>query len=378
MSRPHNLCCIISSLGVGGAERVMSLLANEWAAVGARVTIVTFSRAGHDAYHLDPRVERVGLDLEVPSDSFLDAIRNNVRKLIALRKILRMRSPDVAISFIDKSNVLTLLSRIGLNVRVVVSERVYPPRHAIGPLWSLLRRLTYRWADALVIQSEDVRAWAQRVIADKRIRVIPNPISDRFLPAKQARGSVVLGVGRLDTQKGFDILIRAFATLRGRHPEWSLVILGRGPHADELKDLAARLLPVSVVIFGGNVTNPADYYRSAGLFVLSSRYEGFPNALLEAMASGCAVIATNCPGGTAEIVRSGTDGLLVPPNDVDSLAKAMDRLMNSSEERERLGEQATDVSNRFAVGRVHSLWNDVIAAVSGDQERFANRLLAHD
>ena len=366
MTRSRHICCVISSLGIGGAERVMSLLANQWVAAGDRVTLVTFSGAGSHAYDLDPRVKRVGLDLEVDSDTLISAIRNNARKVSGLRRALKHGSPEIVVSFIDRSNVLTLLATVGLTVPVIISERIYPPQHAIGALWSFLRRMTYRLADALVVQSEDVRSWAKKLASHGRIYVIPNPIGKQFAPPKEdgKRKTIVLGVGRLDTQKGFDLLIEAFATVRERHDQWRLMLLGQGPRERELMDLAARLLPPEALEFVGSVKNPEDHYRSAGLFVLSSRYEGFPNALLEAMASGCAVIAADCPGGISQIITNGANGLLVPPNNVQALAEALDRLLTNRAERDRLGSQAEQVRTRFSMERIRTLWNTVLDDVS--------------
>lgn len=141
------------------------------------------------------------------------------------------------------------------------------------------------------------------------------------------------------------------------------MIIGEGPKEAELKELAVKLLPPRAVLFPGTVRDPERYYRVAGLFVLPSQFEGFPNALLEAMACGCAVIATDSPGGTSEIVRHGVDGLLTPPGDVRTLAREMDRLMTDAGERSRLGARAIDVSSRFGVDRITTLWEGVISEV---------------
>jgi GalNAc-alpha-(1->4)-GalNAc-alpha-(1->3)-diNAcBac-PP-undecaprenol alpha-1,4-N-acetyl-D-galactosaminyltransferase len=361
------ICCVISSLESGGAERVLSLLATRWATRGQDVTIVTVGSAASDHYELGPGVDRVALDLETDSNSLLQAVTNNFVKIRGLRGAVASLAPDVVISFLDKVNVLTIFSCIGLKVPVVVSERVHPVHYDIGRIWSLLRRLAYARVDALVVQSESMRSWAETVVPVDRTHVIPNPVGDELSNSvggvQSPRKPIVLAVGRLVPQKGFDLLIRAFHEVVQRHPEWSLVIVGQGPKQAELKQLATALLPQGSVSFAGSVKDPGDYYRTAGLFVLPSRFEGFPNALLEAMAVGCAVIATDSPGGMSEIVRHGVDGLLVPPEDVRALAREMDRLMSDGDERSRLGARAVDVVSRFAVDRILALWEDVISQV---------------
>lgn len=361
------ICCVVSSLGAGGAERVVSLLANAWAAEGRRIAVVTLTGVNGDAYALDSRVERVGLDLERRSRSPLQAIVHNVRKVRGLRRTVGALAPDVVVSFVDKVNVLTLLACIGLSVPVIVSERVHPGSLDLGRLWSLLRRLAYRRADGLVMQSRASRAWAEAMVSARRTHVIPNPVSERFANGRgtdtHGRRPIVLAVGRLVPQKGFDLLIEAFAAVAQRHRDWSLVIVGQGPEESKLRGAAGELLDRGAVTMQGVVADLERYYQSAGLFVLPSRFEGFPNTLLEAMASGCAVIAADCPTGPSEIVRDGIDGSLVAPDDVSALSAEMDRLMSDAAERRRLGVRAEEVSERFGIDPILQLWDDVFAGV---------------
>lgn len=361
------ICCVISSLGAGGAERTVSLLANRWAARRQDVSVVTLAAAASDHYELDPRVERLALDLETDSHSLAQAVANNLAKIWGLRRAVASLAPDVVISFVDKVNVLILFSCVGLGVPVVVSEQVHPVYYDIGRIWSLLRRLAYSLARALVVQTEAIRSWAVTVVRVRRTHVIPSPVGEQFSSSvggvQSPRMPIVLAVGRLVPQKGFDLLIRAFYEVVQRHPKWSLLIVGQGPKEAELKDLATRLLPPGSVLFAGAVKDPERYYRTAGLFVLPSRFEGFPNALLEAMAAGCAVIATDAPGGMSEIVRHGVDGCLIPREDVGALAREMDRLMTDAAERSRLASRAVEVSSRFALDGIIARWEDVISEV---------------
>ena len=363
------ICCVISGLYAGGAERVLSLLANHWARRGWAVTIITLSPTGHDAYDLERHVERVGLGLEGETRSLWQAVASNGRKMLALRRAVGRRRPDLVISFVDRMNVLTLLACTGLQVPVVVSERTHPSYHKVGRSWSLLRRLAYRRADALVVQSNAVRVWGERLVSKDRVHIIPNPVGDQFRVADEAtaerRRPVVLAVGRLGPEKGFDILIRAFRLAVADNPAWSLTIVGQGPNERQLRSMVDEHLPSASEVFPGLVKDTEPYYRTASVFVLSSRYEGFPNALLEAMASGCAVIAADCPGGTAEIVRDGIDGVLVPPDDVAALARELERLMKDSSERKRLGDAAAVSVGRFRAERILAMWDDVIGDVRG-------------
>lgn len=178
-----------------------------------------------------------------------------------------------------------------------------------------------------------------------------------MLPA----GRRVVAVGRLVAQKGFDLLLQAFARLQGRYPDWSLVIVGEGPLRAELEGLVERLGLSGRVFLPGLVQAVPALLKRCDLFVLASRYEGFPNALGEAMAAGLPVIAADCPTGPRELVRHGVDGLLVPPEDPATLAEAMDRLMGDGEERRRLAGRAVEVTARFSEEKVLALWDQVLA-----------------
>jgi glycosyltransferase involved in cell wall biosynthesis len=169
-------------------------------------------------------------------------------------------------------------------------------------------------------------------------------------------------MGRLVRQKGFDLLLEAFARCRTSHPRWTLRILGRGEERQALEAQARALNLGDAVEFAGVVKNPQDHLAQSQLFVLSSRYEGFPNALLEAMASGLAVVATDCPTGPADIVTHDENGLLVPAGDVGALAAAMDRLMSDAGERRRLGERAREVQARFAPETILAAWDRLLRA----------------
>jgi glycosyltransferase involved in cell wall biosynthesis len=167
-------------------------------------------------------------------------------------------------------------------------------------------------------------------------------------------------MGRLTPQKGFDLLINAFSQVATAHSTWELRILGEGEDLAALQRHAADFGIADRVQFLGWMDDPNPFLANASLFVLASRWEGFPNALLQAMAHGAAVIGFACDSGPEEIIRQDVDGLLVLPEDVGALAAAMDRLMGNLAERTQLGQRAREVTDRFSCHQFFSRWDRVV------------------
>jgi GalNAc-alpha-(1->4)-GalNAc-alpha-(1->3)-diNAcBac-PP-undecaprenol alpha-1,4-N-acetyl-D-galactosaminyltransferase len=363
------ICLVINSLGCGGAERVASTLANEWTRDGHETSVVTFATLGRGFYQLDPRIDRRDLDLMRQSSGIVSAIMANVSRLRRLRLEFRSIRPDVIVSFIDSMNVLVLLAAAGLEIPVVVSERTDPRAAALGSAWQALRRVAYRRAAALVVQTESVAMWARDIVDSRRVVVVPNPINESCFQAERrgrfgTRVRRVVALGRLLPEKGFDLLIEAFARASADHPDWSLVIAGAGRLDSALREQADRTPCADRVTFPGLVTQPEELLAASEIFVLSSRLEGFPNALVEAMACGCSVIATDCRSGPAEIITDDVDGILAAVGDIDAIAKTLDELMSSVATRARLGTAAAQSAERFRAERIAEQWIRLLESVS--------------
>jgi glycosyltransferase involved in cell wall biosynthesis len=365
------IASVIYSLSSGGAERVASNLINYWVGAGEQATLVTLDSVEKDFYRIDARVKRIALGLTSESDNWREFIGNNLRRAQSLRALFRSSEFDVVVSFMDKVNVLVLLATLGLGVPVIVSEQIDPRKDSVGRVTAGLRRVVYPSARAVVVQTAGISQWARRIVRKERIYVIPSPISEQFLGSRESNGTsahhTVVAMGRMEPQKGFDRLLTAFAKCAGRHPEWTLRIVGEGTERPRLYALVVKLGLESRVRLDTVTKEPEKVLRDSDLFVLSSRYEGFPNVLLEAMACGLPVISFDCQTGPREMIRDGIDGVLVPPDDVEALAKAMDSLMSAQQERQRLAARAVEVSDRFALPRVMAMWSEVLgkAARSG-------------
>jgi GalNAc-alpha-(1->4)-GalNAc-alpha-(1->3)-diNAcBac-PP-undecaprenol alpha-1,4-N-acetyl-D-galactosaminyltransferase len=338
-------------------------MANYWAARDVHVTLLTLSGTSDDHYALDPRVNRVGLGLSGASTNILKGVVSNARRVIALRRAIRSAGPLTIVSFGESTNVLAIIAAAGTHVRVVVSERIDPREHRISRIWQRLRNWTYPHAAHLVVQSPRLADWAASLVGPGRFSVIENAVATPSASRGTRSGSsrrTLLGVGRLDPQKGFDLLLHAFAEVAADFPEWDALILGEGAERPSLELMGRALGIADRLSLPGPVRDVEGFMTQSDLFVLSSRYEGFPNALLEAMACGLPVISTDCPTGPKEIIQDGANGLLVPVNDVPALAKAMRQLMGDQAERQRLGGSARSVIDRYSTDRVMTKWDRVI------------------
>jgi GalNAc-alpha-(1->4)-GalNAc-alpha-(1->3)-diNAcBac-PP-undecaprenol alpha-1,4-N-acetyl-D-galactosaminyltransferase len=359
------LLFLIDALHCGGAQRVCATLCNHWAERGWDVTLATFDDgAAPPFFPLAPGVRRVPLALTSRSAGFGRSLIDNLRRVVRLRRFVARERPDRILSFIDENNVLALLAAWGSGIPVVVSERTDPAHHALPRSWRILRRATYPWARAIVLQTRAAGAYFPASWAG-RIAIVPNPVPGGAALASlggdtAGRPRRILGLGRLGEEKGFDLLIRAFASVAPSSPEWELTILGDGPQRDALTAQIARHGLGGRVTLPGYARDAMEQLSRADLFVLPSRYEGFPNALCEAMAVGLPVVAFDCPSGPAEIVRDGIDGVLVPAEDERALAAALERLIRDPETRRRLGARAAELPERFSVERIAALWQRIL------------------
>lgn len=371
------ITAVISTLGAGGAERVMAGLASGLAAAGDEVRLVSFAAPDEPLFHpLDPRVELIRLGGVGASASPVRRTAALLARLHRLRRAIRDGRPDVVVSFIDVMNVQTLLMTRGLGIPVIVSERIDPAAyaHRIGAVKSGLRDRLYGRAARVVVQTERARCGLPRVAPD-RIAVIANPVwpaerraaPDRPGPTGRWR---MLAAGRLDPQKGFDLLIAAFARLADRHPDWDLAIFGEGAGRPSLEGRIAAAGLADRIALPGITRRLGEEMAASHLLAFPSRYEGFPNVLAEAMATGLPGVAFAGVSGVEELVADGTTGLLVPmAEDVAALAGALDRLMGDASLRAALGAAAVARVAAWSPDVVLGQWRALIADVAGRHRR---------
>ena len=352
---------LVPTLRNGGAERVVSNLTREWAK-SHRVTIVLFD-ASDPRYEHGGRIVDFGLRLPM-SDHPLKSLKKVGSVgvlLVRLIHLLRQEQPDRIFSFMEQSNFVAIIAAAltGYLDRLHVSVRVNPSW--LPSMHRILLRYLYRLPAQVIAVSEGVKRELESMqVPTTRISVIPNPIAkpDGQVIEPRSRSPLtnrfILGVGRLHQQKGFDRLLAAYRGLG--QPELHLVILGEGEQRRTLVSSAQELGVAERVHFPGWVTEVETWYRNAACFVLSSRFEGWPNVLVEAMANGCPVVSFDCQYGPSEIIEDGRNGLLVPEGDVEGLTMAMARVVDDEALRRNLVIKGLERTRAFDIEEIALCW----------------------
>ena len=371
----------VSSLNAGGAERVATTLANAWAKQGNEVVLVpTYLAQRTSFYQVDDDVTLTWL-ADVPGHAVSRKVPG-LGKWVQIRTLIKATQPDVVVSFLTNVNVNVLIASMGMDVPVVVSERTNPVySQSAGKLLQLLRRLTYRRARFVVMQTQaSVEPFKALVPGVRDVAVVPNPLppsmpaprmtDDSALPIYQASDCSVkhiVAMGRLVATKQFDVLMDVFGQLASRHPQWCLTIWGDGPLRASLEQQIEKKGLTGRIVLAGRTSDPWQALSRADIFAMTSRVEGFPNVLMEAMALGLPCVALDCPSGPAELTRNGQDARLLPLQQPDALVDALDNLMRDASARRVLGRQAAaSVRQRYGLDTILAQWEDVFKrAVSG-------------
>ncbi|BCO09767.1 glycosyl transferase [Desulfolithobacter dissulfuricans] len=362
----------IHSLSAGGAERVTANLANHWAAKNCKITIVTMTGRERDFFELHPDVRRIALRADAVSAGALSAIRHNLHRVRVLRQVLKQEKPDVALGMMNGASSLLAIAAAGTGIPAIGSERTYPPEFPVGRVWAWLRRRTYPHLAAVVAQTEKSAQWLQARAGVRKVAVIPNPVfyplplqEPRVQPVQATASTpgcnILLAAGRLGPEKGFDRLLAAFAELAPRFPDWCLAIVGEGNCRSKLEKQVSGFALEDRVFLPGTVGNIGEWYEAADLYVMTSRFEGFPNTLVEALAHGLPAVSVDCDTGPRDILRHEIDGLLVPQDDHAALVEALAKVMGDEHLRHRYAASAIEARERFAMERIGKMWVELFS-----------------
>ncbi|MCK0143092.1 glycosyltransferase family 4 protein [Aliiroseovarius sp. F20344] len=346
---------IQGGFGAGGAEKVVAMIAAYRAQLGNDVTVMGFDMPESGSYFPYPE----DVQLLVPDGA---KSGSPFARLKMIRQAIRRERPDVVLSFLTKVNVLSLAAAIGTGTPVVISERNNPRAQNAHPVWRHAQNLLVRRAACAVMQTERARADLPSSVQGTSV-VIPNPCAPHETH-KAAPNSVknrMVAVGRLDKQKGFDVLLHAMVQIIQAVPEAKLTIHGEGPERAHLEELRSSLSLTDHVALPGASPTPGSWLSDADVLVMPSRFEGFPNVLAEATVNGLPVVSTDCDFGPREIISEGENGLLVPVDDSEALADNIIRLLKDRDLRTHMADAAAINRDRLAPSQILQDWDQVIA-----------------
>jgi len=336
---------VISDMQNGGTQKIVRELFLNWKSSGYKTKIINFNKQ-FGSYNKMIKKFSITLGEAKESKTFFHSIFYNVKRIFALRKIIKNNPNAYILSFLYSTNVITILAKVGLRNKLIICERNDMEHQNIKIIWHILRKIFYRFANTVTTNTKKNYNILQKYTKKNKIFFIANHVLPRKIPNKNSK-KIILSVGRLHPQKGFPELIKAYSLSKASFKNWKLVIIGKGPEKKKLKILVTNLKLKNKIFFQGFV-DPYYWYNKSSLFVLSSRFEGAPNALLEAMSMRLPVIITNsCPGGMY-YVKNNVSGLVVPGTNIHALKNAINKIINDKSLRNKIANGAVKSIKRLA------------------------------
>lgn len=356
----QRIAFIIPSLNAGGAERVMSTLSNSLVS-NFNITIIVLYQCDI-FYDLDKSISVIFCENTYNSKrSAINRIISHIKFIRIISSIVKSNEIELLIGFMTTTNLYAIaVSKIN-KVPCIISERIHPDYSPISEFVKKVRKNLYRFTDLLVVQTNDIAQFFSTFVNAKKIKVIYNPLNPDLISNKNntiLKENIILNVGRLDYQKNQDMLIRAFANINNKN--WKLIIVGEGIERDNYNRLINELDLESKIELTGNITDIERLYNMSSIFAFTSRFEGFPNALTEAMAFGLACIATNCPSGPSELIIDGQNGYLIDSEDQAALEQKLSCLMNNENIRSNFSYESIKNMEKFEIENISEQWHNLI------------------
>ena len=340
----------LASLGSGGAERVVSLLANRMAEQGHQVEIICLKF--NDVYYK--------LHPEVKVTLAMQQTKNRLTEVFWLRKYVKQVKPDVVIAFTEGVYCFTIAALLRTRIPVIASERLDPS--AMTWKRNLLKRFLLPYADWLVVQTKTIKDYFPKNI-QKKTSIIYNPVRlTPTLPRREGEKARIISVARLFPQKNQEMMIRVFAKIAEKYPDWKLVIYGEGPLRAELEALVSSFKLQERVLLPGRTEKVIDELRKSKIFCLSSDYEGMSNSMIEAICVGLPVVSTKV-SGTDELIQDGVNGLLVSIGDEQGMTDALEKLIQDEELMKQMGEENREKASLFQIETIVNEWMKLINRV---------------
>ena len=350
---------IVSSIEKGGTQKIILDLFNYWKKKGHNVKIITFDK------EIDLKIKKslINLKLQSTSKNLFQAIFNNLKRIYKLRNIIKKNQHNHIVSFISTTNILAIISNIGLKNNLIISERNDPELQNIGYVWIILRKVFYRYADKVSANSKKACTYLEKFVPKKKIFFIPNHIFLNKNKQKIKKDKILLAIGRLHYQKGFDTLIDSFNLSKIYKIGWKLVILGKGSEEKFLKKKVKNLKLSNKVLFQG-FEDPMPWYKKSKIFVLSSRYEGTPNVLLEAVSMRLPTIITNSCYGAKYYLKNNISTLEAPVNNSKALSKLIQKLANNNNLQKKISNEAYKNMKRLGnYKKIFKMWDSFLKEI---------------
>lgn len=354
----------INALNGGGAERVMSNLSSQFADKGYEVLFAT-SYPADGEYELNKKIKRFNLESEnIPCSK----IKRNYVRVKRLRQICKREKPEVLVAFMAEPNFRAIIATIGLETKTIISVRNEPEKEYAGRLMNFVGKYILPMADGCVFQTEDAKKWFPKKLQNKST-IIFNAVKRDFFEAKRKPvNGLIITCGRLEEQKNHILLIKAFFNVVKKNPNAYLHIYGEGSLKDSLQSLIDNLGLNHSVKLMGQTNDVVSVLEKADVFVLSSFYEGMPNALMEAMAVGVPCIATDCPCGGARMLLNDNNGILIKNNNIDELTNAIEQLIKDDYKKETLSNKCIETVSEFKAENIFLKWREYIEKVVLDEK----------
>lgn len=347
---------IISELSQGGTQKTVQQLISKCLIDSFEVCVITFEK--EKKINLK-NLKYYALNLKKKSGNKFFGMISNIKRIFLIREVLKKNEGSCIISFLPSTNILVILANIFINNKLIIAERNNPKNQPIDIIWKLFRRIFYRFPNKIICNSRESLNYFQTYYPKKKIMYIPNYVNLQKQIRKKP-SKIILSIGRMHFQKGFDILINGFEKSCARSLGWKLVIIGNGSEKMKLSNLINKLNLKNYVKLI-NFTNPYKWYKKANIFVLLSRYEGTPNVVLEAASQKIPIIISRGTGGALDFIKNNKSGLVLKRNSADEACKSINLLIKNSNLGKKFANQAFKKIKYFSnIETIYMSWKKVI------------------
>lgn len=349
---------IISELSEGGTQKTVKQLINKFYNDNFSINIITFEKKKNYKF-IKKNIKYFNLNKNYQSKNKFYGIFNNINRIILIRRILKKNNKSSIISFLTSTNIISVFANLFLNNKLILSERNDPSRQPINYYWKILRFFFYRFSNKIICNSKQALIYYSKFISLGKLKYIPNYINLKN-SFKSSQSKIILSIGRMHMQKGFDILIKGFGESKARQLKWKLVLIGNGPEKKKLQNLVKSLNLKDNIQFI-NYSNPFKWYKKASIFALLSRYEGTPNVVLEAASFKLPIILSKGTGGALDFIENNKSGIVLKDNSKKNIGKCINRLIEDSNLRKKIGYEAFKKIKCFSnIETIYMYWKNII------------------